>query len=411
MPESPNDRKVLRGLAAQVAEIAALPIHAQKADLWRRLNDLEPVRPMVWINEICWNEMGPEMDLVCQDTFCREWEGQLRALLYQWRHLPVDMIVDPYLGCPLVIRDTGYGLEVNATRPAGEGMVCVDYVPTIRTEADLQRIRAPEVTVDRAASDAACERLSALVGDLVPVRPVGVTDAWFAPWDLLIQSWGVQELYTDMIDRPAFVRLGIDRMTDAMLSRYERLEAAGALGRNAGNVRVGSGGLGYTRELAAPDPAAPPARLGDRWGSATPQIFSAVSPAMHEEFALRYEMRFLERSGLNYYGCCEPLHRKVGILRSVPRLRKISMSPFVDVAQGAEAIGADFVFSHKPNPAVLAAETWSPERARAELRAVLEATRGLAVEVILKDISTVRREPERLWAWAEIAMEEVERFA
>jgi hypothetical protein len=200
-------------------------------------------------------------------------------------------------------------------------------------------------------------------------------------------------------------------MTDAMLSRYERLEAACALGRNAGNVRVGSGGLGYTRELAAPDPAAPPARLGDRWGSATPQIFSAVSPAMHEEFALRYEMRFLERSGLNYYGCCEPLHRKVGILRSVPRLRKISMSPFVDVAQGAEAIGADFVFSHKPNPAVLAAETWSPERARAELRAVLEATRGLAVEVILKDISTVRREPERLWAWAEIAMEEVERFA
>jgi hypothetical protein len=27
---------------------------------------------------------------------------------------------------------------------------------------------------------------------------------------------------------------------------------------------------------------------------------------MHEEFALQYEKRWLERFGLTYYGCCEP---------------------------------------------------------------------------------------------------------
>ena len=43
----PAEREVLRGLVAELAQIAALPIHREKAELWRRLNDLETARPMV----------------------------------------------------------------------------------------------------------------------------------------------------------------------------------------------------------------------------------------------------------------------------------------------------------------------------------------------------------------------------
>jgi hypothetical protein len=214
-----------------------------------------------------------------------------------------------------------------------------------------------------------------------------------------------------MYERPEFVHLGVCRMVDAMLARLDQLAAQNALALNTGNVRVGSGGLGYSDQLPQKDFDGEHVRFVDRWGSATPQIFAEVSPAMHEEFALRYEMKWLERCGLNYYGCCEPLHKKVGILSRIPRLRKISMSPFVDVEEGAEAVGERFVFSHKPNPAVFAAEKWSPRQAREELRSALQKTRGCHVEIILKDISTVRGEPERLWSWAEIAMEEVQRFA
>ena len=45
------------------AQIAALPVHREKAELWRRLNDLESVRPMVWINEIPWHEMNVNDEL------------------------------------------------------------------------------------------------------------------------------------------------------------------------------------------------------------------------------------------------------------------------------------------------------------------------------------------------------------
>ena len=65
----------------------------------------------------------------------------------------------------------------------------------------------------------------------------------------------------------------------------------------------------------------------DQWGHATTQIFSEVSPAMHEEFAIRYESRWLANFGHNYDGCCEPLHKRIKIIKRLPNLRRVSVSP------------------------------------------------------------------------------------
>ncbi len=64
--------------------------------------------------------------------------------------------------------------------------------------------------------------------------------------------------------------------------------------------------------------------------------------------------------------------------------------------------------SRKPNPAVFAEDHWNPERARRDLCDFLNAARGCHVELIMKDISTVRRQPQRLCQWARIAAEEAE---
>jgi hypothetical protein len=86
-------------------------------------------------------------------------------------------------------------------------------------------------------------------------------------------------------------------------------------------------------------------------------------------------------------------------------VRKISMSPWSKIQKGAEAIGPDYVFSRKPNPAMFAMDGWVPALAEADFREVLEATRanGCPVEFTLKDISTCRGDPLRLWAWCDIA--------
>ncbi|NLF01769.1 MAG: hypothetical protein GX601_12410, partial [Anaerolineales bacterium] len=147
------------------------------------------------------------------------------------------------------------------------------------------------------------------------------------------------------------------------------------------------------------------------WGNATAQIFSIVSPEMHWEFALKHEMRWLERWGLTYYGCCEPLDIKMGILRRIPNLRKVSMSPWIDTERAVAEVATDYVFSRKPTPAVFAEDRWRPELARQQLREFLDVARGCRIELVMKDISTVRYQPQRLWEWERIAMEMAEAYA
>jgi hypothetical protein len=58
-----KEKTVLRRLAEELAGIAMLPVHREKMGLWRRLNGLKQIRPMVWINEIPWHEMNVNNEL------------------------------------------------------------------------------------------------------------------------------------------------------------------------------------------------------------------------------------------------------------------------------------------------------------------------------------------------------------
>ena len=48
----------------------------RSAALWRKLNGLKPERPMVMIDQVCWNEMNvdDELTLRCEDPECRGYE-------------------------------------------------------------------------------------------------------------------------------------------------------------------------------------------------------------------------------------------------------------------------------------------------------------------------------------------------
>ena len=68
-------------------------------------------------------------------------------------------------------------------------------------------------------------------------------------------------------------------------------------------------------------------------------------------------------------------------------------------------IGRDLVFSRKPTPGVPGSNAWHPELVERICAHVVEtcARHGCPLELILKDISTVHYQPQRLWEWAEIA--------
>jgi len=411
-----HDRSTLRGLAEQIAAIAAMPAHKETADEWKRSNALQTGRPLVWITQIPWHEMnvGDELTLTCQDEFLRGIESQMRMTIYQWNHVRADMVVEPVFYSDLVIHDSGFGIhqegELIAQSDDAGGIYSHGFTPQIKDEKDIARIKDPVVTHDEESSERNFQTLSGIFGDILPVQKRGFVHYWFAPWDELIRWWDVQEAMMDIVLRPELVHMAMDRLVSAYLSRLDQWQKLSLLSLTPGNYGVGSGGLGYTDELPAPGFDPSHVRTLDQWGCATAQIFSSVSPPMHEEFALQYERRWLSRFGLNYYGCCEPLHDKLDILASVPNLRKVSISPWADVEQAVPKMAGKYVISHKPNPSVFASDVYNPQQARDNLVNVLDRTEGCVVEIILKDISTVRNEPQRLWQWAEMAMEVAESY-
>jgi hypothetical protein len=411
MSPSAKDRSILRELGKRVAEIAALPIQQETIALWKANNDLHPVRPMVTIDQVCWNEMNvdDELTLRTEDPFCKEMETQLRRVIYAWTHMPVDMVVEPIVEVGKVVHNTGFGIstkeDILQLDPTN-AVVSHSFYDQLKTEDDLARIHAPELTLDEAAT-AQREAIAHEVFDgVLGVRMQGMFPM-FAPWDMLACWRGAEAIVWDLADRPEFMHRIISTITDHYMDMLDQMEEKGLLGW--GQPLIHCTGA-WTDQLPAPgaNPAKP--RAKDLWTCGMAQIFSTVSPAMQKEFDLDYAARWYERFGLVYYGCCEPLDRKVDIIRAMPHVRKVSMSPWVDVNRGAEALAPDLVFSRKPNPALLAVETFSPANVEEHLRETKEACDryGCACEFILKDISTVRYQPQRLWEWGEIAMRVVE---
>jgi hypothetical protein len=137
------------------------------------------------------------------------------------------------------------------------------------------------------------------------------------------------------------------------------------------------------------------------------QIFSTVSPAMHEEFEIDLVRPLYERFGLLYYGCCEPLSDRIDIVRKIKNVRKISISPWASIERGAEGIGKEYVLSLKSNPSFIAVNVFEERQIRAQIEKAVAACRrnGTPLEIILKDVSTVSGRIEFLDRWNQVAME------
>lgn len=403
-----RDKETLQTLARQVAEIAALPEQQKRIANWKALNALRPNRPLIAIDQLPWHEMDIDGELALQteSDFCRSVETTLRRTLYRWKHLRVDMVVEPVLQFGKTIRGLGFGMqkrEKQAITDPDNDVVSHYYLDQLNTEEDIENICCGEVELDAEATAQTEAMARELFDGILEVEMQGALPN-FPAWDLIAQWRGVEALLWDLIDRPDFTHRLMSHLTEVYLHQLDQLEEKGLLGHGQRSIHCTGA---YTDELPAANFDADKPRAKDLWTYGMAQIFSSVSPAMHREFDIEYAKHWYARFGLGYYGCCEPLHEKIDIVRLLPNLRKISMSPWVDIERGAEQIGADYVFSRKPSPALLAPTSWEPAEVERDLRLTVETCRRYhcPLELILKDISTVSYQPQRLWQWADIAMD------
>lgn len=409
---SDSDKRILRQLARKVAEISADPLQQQRAAHCLAHNDLKTDRPIVLCYpEGAWNELlPPQQSVVCESEFARFFENDLRQRIYYAAHLPDDNPIRNELHVPLCGGFTGFGVETHVTKSA-DSRGAHHYEAVIRSLEDVQKMQPSRVQLDMGESERRTEIMQDLLGDLMDVQQKGLFRSICVPIDDFATLCGLDNIYMDMIDQPEMIHAALGLMVDSWIDGVRELERVGALSLGIHNEYCGAGGVSYTNDLPQKDFDGTHVRLKDLWGFAAAQMFSEVSPDMHEEFAVQHEKKFLALFGLNSYGCCEPLHNKLDMLiRNIPNLRRFSISPWADVEKCAEKLQNKYIYSYKPNPAILASETFNPEAVRRSITEFCEKTKGCITEIVMKDTHTLRNEPHRLSEWVRITKEVVAEF-
>ncbi len=406
----PAEKEILRALAEEYAEAAGHPRNAENAKLHRAVNGLRMIRPVVLINEEPWCELntGGELTLFCADPDFRRAEQHMRRTLYKWRHYPCDMIVPPYLPVEKILGgESGWLPVVEQTIGTGDGnnIVSHEYIDQFADPEDIEKLKMPKFTYEEKATLAIRQKLDEAVGDILPIRLVG-QGCYISPWDKIATYRGVTNLLMDLADRPEHTHAIMEKMTRMYLEQYRQFEELGVL---EGDLHLLHCTAALCDELKT-EPGRPVLRK-NVWGRSMAQIFAGVSSEMHEEFEINYQKRLMEPYGLVYYGCCEPLDKKIDIVKKIPRLRKISVTPWADVNVAAEAIGGDYVVALKPNPANVGA-AFDREVIRKEVKRLLDACarNNCAFELALKDISSVAHNPAHLELWEQTVMELVRAY-
>ncbi|MCL6475353.1 MAG: hypothetical protein K6U75_09920 [Firmicutes bacterium] len=403
-----HDCLVLRELAKQVGELAARPVEEEKRELWYRHNALEPTRPLVFCDpENGWNEILTPDTLQCEGGLARAWEWHLRREIFWGAHMRDDKVIEPHFNVGHVYTETDWGLR--ETRIGGEAGGAWRWEAPLKTYDDMDKLRFPQITVDYEATQELLQLAQETFGDILKVR---LKTVWW--WSLgmtqtLVYLRGLEQIMYDMVDCPDEVHRLMAFLRDGQAARLDFLEKNGLLFLNNDGTYVGSGGFGWTHELPQPDFNGH-VRPIDMWGFAESQETVGISASMFEEFIFPYQLSLLERFGLNCYGCCEPLDSRWHVVERFPRLRRVSMSPWANVEAMAERLGNRYIFSWKPHPGVLAADTFDEDLVRQTLRRGLRALtkNDCRVEIIMKDCHTIRHDPQRVIRWVQIAKEEAE---
>ncbi len=360
---------------------------------------------VVW-PEGSWVEVLPEEALLCTDPLARAWEAELRRRLIHAEFLKDDTPITSVFRVGWIWSDTGYGVEV--PREQGEHRGSYAWSPPFDSfEGIPARLSARRVRVDEEATRRQAAMAEEVFDGLLQVEVGG------SFWWTLGLTWraidlvGLEGLMLGMVEDPSGVHRLMAWLRDEHAQFLDQLEQGGWLTPNTADHAIASGGYGFTDEIPAPEPGEA-ATCANLWGFAESQETVGVSPSMFAEFVLPYQRPLLERFALNCYGCCEPLDGRWESVRTLPRLRRVSVSPWCDQRFMAEALGDRYVFSRKPNPSLVCVG-FEEEAIRRDLRETLDAARDCVLEIILKDTHTVEGDPSRLSRWVHLAREEIAR--
>jgi len=372
-----KDKELIRKLAARSREIAELPIMAERKKLWIAHNGLKSEIPMILADPECaWEELIPTSTLECESPLLKFWELCFKKKIFSYENINDDDTVEPWFDIPWNVSMGDFGVKVEKTYGADRGSYTWTH-PLKNLPEDMKDLKFRELKVDRENTHAQMELAEKLFGDLLPSRIRGKY-FWSAGLTAsVIELVGLEELMMMMYDQPEGLHQLMAFMRDEFMNLLDWLENEELLSDSNENDYVGSGGIAYTDEL-------------------------------FNDFIFPYQIPLAERFGLVCYGCCEPVDKRLEYIFQLPRLRRLSVSPWADEDVCAEKLGRNYVYSRKPNPAPLCID-FDEAALRESIVTTLQKARGCVLEFNMKDTHTVQNDKTRIGKWVEMARKEIDK--
>ena len=406
-----KDIIILRDLAKQVKEIADNPIQEERRNLWRKHNSFNYGRPPIYVRAFAFNEIFNINNLKCEDPLFRQYEYFFHEMIFR------DTIGDDYIIEPWINVNAVYDIPVNKRWGVdvefGEKLVdggAASYKPSIINEKDIEKLVTPHHKINESATKDRYNKMFDAVGDIITVNldRGPMLRMWTSDISTDIAKLrGLEQIMWDAYDRPEWFHKLLTFMKDGILKVHEEAEKAGDWSLSDHQNQA----MPYAKELKDPKPNCFGVHRKDLWFYMASQEYTTFGPELFEEFMLRYQIPIMKHFGLVSYGCCEDLTQKIDLLRKIPNLRRIAVTPFANAKKCSEQIGKDYVLSWRPNPSTMICNGLDRDYVRNHIKEHVKIFRenNNYFDITLKDVETIKHKPENVREWVKIVRSEIEK--
>ena len=389
-----NEKEYLKELGKRYRELAASPVMAERADLWLRHNDGDKsCSPVIIEVDSFLSDLLPP--LRCEDPFHRELEQLMLTEIVRAEEVGDDRVIPEKLELPMHIRFRHLDYTPKIAHASEYGFHPEPVILDI--EQDLAKLKRSVWSYDPADDRERLERAN----EILPAELSNQKLRWLLVYTkYVVDMMGMEPYFFAMFDSPEKVHELMEFLRTDLEDYVLWQEKEGLLTPNNGNHYVGSGSYGFTGTLSG-EPV-----LRQMWGNMNSQESVSISPEMFGEFVYPYYEKTARLFGKVYWGCCEPVDKIWDdYISRLPNLAKVSISAWCDEeVMGEKLKDSPVIYSRKPSPNFVGVpEVFDEEAFAAHIRKTARAARDCNVEIIMRDIYTLKGDRKRAKRAVDIA--------
>jgi hypothetical protein len=347
--------------------------------------------------------------LLCEGKWARNIEKDLRTIKYAIEVIKDDSFVLPWIEYSPDISAGDFGIPSGIHRSAGEDKIAFNYQPALKTldDEEFKRLHYREFKWNKDEEEQKRGILLDIFDGIAKVRRR--LNGWQAVLPMTSKAFdfvGLEGFMMLIYDNPD----GLRRLMNFIKEDYYRyirfLDEKGLLNLNNDSDYIGSGCMGCSNLLPASDYKGK-VRTKDMWYYCESQESVNISPDHFGEFVFPHIKELAELFGRVYYGCCEPVDPVWDYVSTISNLQRVSVSPWANEEKmGKFCKERKTVYSRKMPPPLFMAEKFNEDDAVSRsIEHTVDCAEGVRLEFILRDIYTLKNEPDRFRKWVELVRE------